>query len=69
MITLAILFVAIYAWRLFAWQDILPLTMGNIMYMIPFTLTHMLSSIGVEYFEDTSLLIGQWSFCLTSFCN
>ena len=43
-----ILFVAYffwYAYRLFAWDDLLPLSIGDIAYMIPFTLGHIAHTI------------------------
>lgn len=69
MITLIILLIAIYAWQLFAWQDLYPLSVGDLFYMLDFTLSHMLYSIGIELFEDGSVLIWNWSVCLIEFCR
>jgi len=70
MITMIILFIAIYAWQLFSWSDIHPLSLGDLFYMLGFTIEHMLYEIGFtfDYFEDGSALI-TWSACLSEFCR
>ena len=71
LLTLLIITVFSYAYRLFAWQDITPLSASDIAYMIPFTLEHMLYTVAgyvpvLEHFEDGSYLIHG---CAAVFCN
>jgi len=43
--TMLAAFLSHYAYKLFAWDDILPLSLYDIMYMIPFTVEHVLLTI------------------------
>jgi hypothetical protein len=66
MILVAIL---MYAGDLFAWSDIMPISIDEIPYMIEFTLSHMMYTIGIEILEDGSVrLFDLFSVCLSTFC-
>ena len=70
MVLVAIL---MYAGDLFAWSDIMPISIDEIPYMIEFTLSHMMytisSTLGIHIFEDGSIrLFDLFSVCLSTFC-
>lgn len=66
MVLVAIL---MYAGDLFAWSDIMPISIDEIPYMIEFTLSHMMYTAGIHVFEDGSIrLFDLFSVCLSTFC-
>jgi hypothetical protein len=66
MVLVAIL---MYGVDLFSWEDIMPLTLNDVMYMIPFTIEHMIYTLGIHIFEDGSIrLFDLFSVCLSTFC-
>jgi hypothetical protein len=73
MIIAIVVFVGVYAYQLFSWEDIMPITLDEIPYMVEFTLSHMMytisSTLGIHIFEDGSIrLFDLFSVCLSTFC-
>lgn len=42
MIIAIVVFVGVYAYQLFSWEDIMPITLDEIPYMVEFTLSHIM---------------------------
>lgn len=45
MFLLTVIGIGLYAYRLFSWSDIMPLSMDDIIYMIPFAVEHVIYTV------------------------
>ena len=66
---MALIGIILYAYNLFSWEDIMPISIDEIPYMIEFTISHMLYTFGIEIFEDGSIsIMNMFSLCLSAWC-